>query len=59
VAAFFMEWLPVPPLTNDQLTMLEENHQADPTLPERVFGVKLQPFIPGIRAYLKPPREWA
>jgi uncharacterized protein YbjT (DUF2867 family) len=53
-AAFFFEWLPTPPLTNDQITMLEENNPADPALAEAVFGVKLQPFLQGIRSYLKP-----
>ena len=46
--------VPFFPLTLDQLTMLEEENVADPTLFARAFGITLTPFAEGIRRYLTP-----
>ena len=49
------EWLlPKPPVTCDQLILLQEDNVCDPTEALNDFGIELEDFKEGIRNYLKP-----
>lgn len=53
-AAVVAEWLlPRPPMTREQLIMLEEDYVCDPTEAIGDFGLELQGFEAGIQVYLK------
>lgn len=46
--------LPNPPLTTDQVTMLEEGQYGDPAPAEKILGFRPGPLGPGLAAYLAP-----
>lgn len=51
-AALAESILPKPPITKDQLLMLEEDNVTDNNALEPVFGIKPTRFEEGIRSYL-------
>jgi NADH dehydrogenase len=48
-----LEWLPLLPVTSDQLLMLGENNTCDPEPWARAFDITPVDFVAGIRAYLR------
>ncbi|MEK6684084.1 MAG: complex I NDUFA9 subunit family protein [Nitrospirota bacterium] len=53
--ALISEWfLPNPPITQEQLILLQEDHVCDPTDAVHDFDLALQRFEAGIREFLKP-----
>jgi NADH dehydrogenase len=52
MAAALLDWLPVFPVTGDQLTMLSEGNTAPPTDLETLTGSAGQAFVPENLAYL-------
>ena len=54
LAARFLQRLPNPPLTVEQVKMLRTDNTGDPAPAASAFGLKLAPFRAGIRAYLNP-----
>jgi DNA repair protein RadC len=49
--------LPAPPLTLDQLRMLQEEHPCDPAAAEAVFGRRFLPFREGVAMCLRSPHD--
>ncbi|HET6465856.1 MAG TPA: complex I NDUFA9 subunit family protein [Nitrospiria bacterium] len=53
--ALISEWLlPNPPITREQLIMLQEDNICDPTDAVQDFGLELQDFEEGVREFVKP-----
>jgi len=53
--ALISEWLlPNPPITREQLIMIQEDNVCDPSEAVHDFGLELQDFEEGIREFLKP-----
>ena len=53
-AALAERILPNPPLTTDQVAMLEEGQYGDPGLAEKILGFRPGPLTAGLAAYLAP-----
>jgi NADH dehydrogenase len=53
--ALISEWLlPNPPITREQLIMIQEDNVCDSSEAVKDFGLELQDFEEGIREYIKP-----
>jgi len=53
--ALISEWLlPNPPITREQLIMIQEDSVCDPSEAVHDFGLELQDFEEGIREFIKP-----
>ena len=52
LGAILLDWLPVFPVTLDQLTMLGEGNSADPADLETLIGSAGNAFVPGNLDYL-------
>ncbi len=52
LAATFLDWLPVFPVTRDQLTMLAEGNVAEPAVIQSLIGRTLVSFTPENLSYL-------
>lgn len=53
LAATFLDWLPVFPVTRDQLTMLAEGNVAEPDVLQSLIGREPVSFMPKNLAYLE------
>ena len=53
-AAVAERFLPHPPLTTDQIVMLEEGQSGDPALATQLLGFHTPPLARGLAAYLAP-----
>lgn len=51
VSAVMQALLPNPPITPDQLTMLQNFRTCDPAVASRAFGVKFKPWAEAIKEY--------